>query len=177
MPRQFPMRSPDGGIMRVPGRRRGRGRKPESKALWAVDRGGHLPYVAAFPRKTDMLFTFLLVVHAIIAALLVATILMQKSEGGGLTTGGSPSGLMSARGAANFLTRATAILAGMFIVMSIVLAVLAATRGGDTIDTSRMTAPAQTAPASGPASGPAPVAQPTTLPAAPADNSAVPLAK
>ncbi|PJI87122.1 preprotein translocase subunit SecG [Sphingomonas koreensis] len=120
-----------------------------------------------------MLFTFLLVVHAIIAALLVATILMQKSEGGGLTTGGSPSGLMSARGAANFLTRATAILAGMFVVMSIVLAVLAATRGGDTIDTSRVTAPAQTAPAS----GPAPVAQPTALPVAPADNSAVPLAK
>lgn len=121
-----------------------------------------------------MLFTFLLVVHAIIAALLVTVILMQKSEGGGLTTGGSPSGLMSARGAANFLTRATAILAGMFVLMSIVLAVLAATRGGDTIDTSRVTAPAQTAPA---ASGPAPVAQPTAAPVAPADNSAVPLAK
>ena len=119
-----------------------------------------------------MLFTFLLVVHAIIAALLVTTILMQKSEGGGLTTGGSPSGLMSARGAANFLTRATAILATMFVVMSIVLAVLAATRGGDTIDTSRVTAPAQTAPAT----GPAPVTQPTAAPAAPADNSAVPLA-
>lgn len=156
-----------------PGAEAGGRRKPEPKALWAVDRGGHLHYVAAFPRKTDMLFTFLLVVHAIIAALLVATILMQKSEGGGLTTGGSPSGLMSARGAANFLTRATAILAGMFIVMSIVLAVLAATRGNDTIDTSRMTAPAQTAPVS----GPAPVAQPTAVPAAPADNSAVPLAK
>ena len=119
-----------------------------------------------------MLFTFLLVVHAIIAALLVTTILMQKSEGGGLTTGGSPSGLMSARGAANFLTRATAILATLFVAMSITLAVLAATRGGDTIDTSRMTAPAQTTPAT----GPAPTAQPTAAPAAPADNSAVPLA-
>lgn len=122
-----------------------------------------------------MLFTFLLVVHAIIAALLVATILMQKSEGGGLTTGGSPSGLMSARGAANFLTRATAVLATMFVVMSITLAVLAATRGGDVIDTSRATQPAQTAP--GPATGgPAPATAPTALPAAPADNSAVPLA-
>lgn len=112
-----------------------------------------------------MLFTFLLVVHAVIAFLLVTTILMQKSEGGGLTTGGSPSGLMSARGAANFMTRATAILAGVFVVMSITLAVLAATRGDTAIDTSRATAPAtQTAPA----------AQP--VPAAPADNSAVPLA-
>lgn len=119
-----------------------------------------------------MLFTFLLVVHAIIAALLVTVILMQKSEGGGLTTGGSPSGLMSARGAANFLTRATAILATLFVAMSIVLAVLAATRGGDTIDTSRVTAPAQT----GPATGPAPAVQPTAVPGAPADNSAVPLA-
>ena len=73
------------------------------------------------------MFTFLLVVHAIIAALLVTVILMQRSEGGGLTTGGSPSGLMSARGAADFLTRSTAVLAGLFIAMSILLAVLAAT--------------------------------------------------
>ena len=138
-----------------------------------VDPAASLHYVAAFPRKTDMLFTFLLVVHAIIAALLVTVILMQKSEGGGLTTGGSPSGLMSARGAANFLTRATAILAVLFVAMSITLAVIAATRGSDEIDTSRAaTPPAQSAPAT----GPAPVAQPTGAPA-PVDNSAVPLAK
>ncbi|MFL9841975.1 preprotein translocase subunit SecG [Sphingomonas sp. ST-64] len=117
------------------------------------------------------MFTFLLVVHAIIAFLLVAVILMQKSEGGGLTSGGSPSGLMSARGAANFLTRATATLAGLFVVMSITLAVLAATRGSSEIDTSRVAAPpSQTAPATVPAT------QPTASPAAPADNSAVPLA-
>ncbi len=114
-----------------------------------------------------MLFNFLLVVHAVIAFLLVAIILMQKSEGGGLTTGGSPSGLMSARGAANFLTRATAILAAAFVVMSITLAVLAATRGDSAIDTSRAAAPASQ-------SAPAPATQP--VPAAPADNSAVPLA-
>jgi preprotein translocase subunit SecG len=149
------------------------GRRREAKVLWAVDRGDYLPYVAAFPRKTDMLFTFLLVVHAIIAALLVGVILMQKSEGGGLTTGGSPSGLMSARGAANFLTRATAILATLFIVMSIVLAVLAATHKTGTIDTSRIVVPAESAPAP----GTAPVTQPATAPLAPADNSAVPLAK
>lgn len=141
----------------------------------AVDHGNYLHYVAAFPRKTDMLFTFLLVVHAIIAALLVTVILMQKSEGGGLTTGGSPSGLMSARGAANFLTRATAILATLFVAMSIALAVLAATRGADTIDTSRAGQATRTAPASAP-TGPLPAAQPTAAPAAPADNSAVPLA-
>lgn len=118
-----------------------------------------------------MLFTFLLVVHAVIAALLVTVILMQRSEGGGLTTGGSPSGLMSARGAANFLTRATAVLAGLFVLMSITLAVLAATRGSTAIDTSRAAQPTQSAPAS----GAAPTIQPTA-PVAPADNSAIPIA-
>lgn len=94
------------------------------------------------------MFTFLLVVQAIIAAALVTVILMQRSEGGGLTSSGSPSGLMSARGAADFLTRATSVLAGLFVVLSIALAVLAATRGGTNVDTSlERTAPvSQTAP-------------------------------
>lgn len=83
-----------------------------------------------------VMFTFLLVVQAVIAATLVTVILMQKSEGGGLTSGGSPSGLMSARGAADFLTRATAVLATMFVSLSIVLSVIAATRQSTTVDTS-----------------------------------------
>ncbi len=111
------------------------------------------------------MFTFLLVVHAIIAAALVTVILMQRSEGGGLGTGGSPSGLMSARGAADFLTRATSVLATAFIVMSIALAFIAASRQTQTIDTSL----ARTAPA-------APAANQPVAPApAPADNGAVPL--
>lgn len=73
------------------------------------------------------MFQFLLVVHAIIAATLVTVILMQRSEGGGLGMGGSPSGLMSARGAADFLTRATSVLAVLFVGFSVVLAVLAST--------------------------------------------------
>ena len=64
-----------------------------------------------------MLFTFLLVVHIIVATALVAVILMQRSEGGGLASGGNPGGLMSARGAADFLTRMTAILATIFVVL------------------------------------------------------------
>src|ERR1700741_3538139 len=83
-------------------------------------------------------FIFLTVVQAIVAALLVGVILMQKSEGGGLGVGGgSPSGLMSARGAADFLTRATAVLATIFVVLSIFLPALAGrTSEGRTIDTS-----------------------------------------
>lgn len=72
------------------------------------------------------MFLFLLIVQTIIAAALVGVILMQRSEGGGLGVGGSPSGLMSARGAADFLTRATSILAILFVTLSIALAGLAA---------------------------------------------------
>ena len=71
------------------------------------------------------LFIFLTVVQALVAAALVGVILMQRSEGGGLGTGGSPAGLMSARGAADFLTRTTAVLATAFVLLSIILAALA----------------------------------------------------
>ncbi|WP_380879795.1 preprotein translocase subunit SecG [Sphingomonas sp. DBB INV C78] len=118
------------------------------------------------------MFTFLLVVHAIIAALLVTVILMQKSEGGGLGMGGSPSGLMSARGAADFLTRATTVLASLFILMSIGLAALATVqRAPREIDQSLARQPAaQQAPIAAPA---APVADNVAEPA----NGAVPLAQ
>ena len=83
------------------------------------------------------MFQFLLIVQTIIAASLVAVILMQRSEGGGLGVGGSSSGFMTARGAADFLTRSTAILGGIFIVLSIVMAAIAgATREPAKIDTS-----------------------------------------
>ena len=65
-----------------------------------------------------MLFTFLLIIQTIVAASLVTVILMQRSEGGGLGVGGNSSGLMSARGAADFLTRATAVLATLFVAPS-----------------------------------------------------------
>jgi preprotein translocase subunit SecG len=71
------------------------------------------------------MFQFLLVVHVIVAVALVGVILMQRSEGGGFTGGGSPAGLMSARGAADFLTRTTTILASIFVLLSIGLAALA----------------------------------------------------
>lgn len=109
------------------------------------------------------LFTFLLVVQALVATAMIGVILMQKSEGGGLGVGGSPAGLLSARGAADFMTRATTVLATLFVGLSILLAALASVggAGGSTIDTSlsktaqpsgaapasSLTGPAQTAPA------------------------------
>ncbi|MEP0391431.1 MAG: preprotein translocase subunit SecG [Erythrobacter sp.] len=71
------------------------------------------------------LFIILTVIQAMIAASLVAVVLMQRSEGGGLGIGGNPSGALGARGAADFLTRSTKWLAVAFVVMSIVLAALA----------------------------------------------------
>jgi len=122
------------------------------------------------------LFHFLLVVFAINAAALVGVILMQRSEGGGLGMGGSPAGLLSARGAGDFLTRTTAILATLFIILAIALAFVSAKRGTPgTIDESLQRAPVtQQAPAQ-----PAPAATGEAAPAAaaPAAPTEVPLDK
>ena len=83
------------------------------------------------------MFTFLLIVQTVIAATLVGVILMQRSEGGGLGVGGSSSGFMTARGAADFLTRSTSVLGALFIILSIALAGYAGVnRKPVTIDTS-----------------------------------------
>jgi len=104
------------------------------------------------------MFTFLLVVHALIAASLVGVILMQRSEGGGLGMGGGPAGLMSARGAADFLTRATAVLATLFVLMAFLMAVLATRRdAGGTIDTS-LAHQAQVGPIAAPTPAGSPIA-------------------
>src|ERR1044071_6017207 len=92
------------------------------------------------------MFAFLLIVQILVAVSLIGVILMQRSEGGGLGVGGSSSGFMTARGAADFLTRATSVLGGLFIVLSIVMAAIAgATRQPTKIDTSlaNSTAPLQ----------------------------------
>lgn len=116
-----------------------------------------------------MLFTFLLVVQTLVALALVSVILMQRSEGGGLGVGGSSSGLMTARGAADFLTRATSILAMIFIALSITLAALAGTRGDtQAIDTSLV---GETAPIT------APEPQQQPAPVEPTEEGSVPLAQ
>jgi preprotein translocase subunit SecG len=69
--------------------------------------------------------TVLLVIHLMIALALVAVVLMQRSEGGALGIGGGGGGFMTGRGTANLLTRATAILAGLFFLTSIGLTLLA----------------------------------------------------
>jgi preprotein translocase subunit SecG len=70
--------------------------------------------------------TVIIVVHLIIVLALIGVVLLQRSEGGlGLGGGGGVSGFMTGRGQANALTRATAILAALFFLTSLVLTVLA----------------------------------------------------
>ena len=118
------------------------------------------------------MFAFLLIVQTLVAVTLVGVILMQRSEGGGLGVGGSSSGFMTARGAADFLTRSTAILGGTFIALCILMAAIAGvTREPTKIDTSlaNTVAPVQRSkPATAPT--PAPSRQPQqnqTMPAVP----------
>jgi preprotein translocase subunit SecG len=126
------------------------------------------------------MFTFLLIVQTLVAVVMITVILMQRSEGGGLA-GGSPSGLMTARGAADFLSRTTAISAAIFVALSIVLAAIAAgERGPRTIDPSL----ARQTPASAPAQPQQAPAVPGTQPANPAqpqpaqgNQTGVPLAQ
>jgi preprotein translocase subunit SecG len=68
--------------------------------------------------------TVLIVVHLMVVLALVGVVLLQRSEGGGLGIGGG-SGFMTARGAANALTRATAILAAAFFATSLTLSIVA----------------------------------------------------
>lgn len=70
--------------------------------------------------------TVLIVIHLMIVVALVGVILLQRSEGGALGMGGGGSGgFMSARGAADTLTRTTSILAAGFFVTSVALGLLA----------------------------------------------------
>jgi preprotein translocase subunit SecG len=68
--------------------------------------------------------TVIVVIHLMLVATLIATVLLQKSEGGGLGVGGG-AGFMSSRGTANLLTRTTAVLAVGFFVTSLLLSWLA----------------------------------------------------
>ena len=71
--------------------------------------------------------TLVLTIHILMSVALVAVILLQRSEGGGLGIGGGSSGggFMTARGTANLMTRATTFLAIGFFATTVILAILA----------------------------------------------------
>ena len=68
-----------------------------------------------------------LAVHVLLALGLIIFILLQRSDGGalgGLGGGMSLSGIMGNKGSANFLTRITAIFAALFMMTSLILAII-----------------------------------------------------
>ncbi len=80
--------------------------------------------------------TVVIVIHLMVVIALIATVLLQRSEGGALGIGGGNNNLMTGRGAANALTRATTYLAVGFFATSIALSVIAnvENRAGSVLD-------------------------------------------
>ena len=124
----------------------------------------------------------ILVVHMMLAVSLVITVLIQRSEGGGLGLGTSNmGGMMSVRGTANLLTRATAVLAAGFFATSLTLAIMAGNHGdGKSLMEGVSTPSAPIAPMTAPATAPVPtppVGSDNAQPAEPSAPPAVPMSK
>ena len=96
--------------------------------------------------------TLVLTIHILIALGLVGSVLLQRSEGGGLGIGGgggAGGGFMTARGTASLMTRLTAILAACFFATSIILAIIAG-GGNESVSIVEEVINETLAPASGP---------------------------
>lgn len=72
------------------------------------------------------MMTVLLVLHLFVTLALIAVVLLQRSEGGGLGIGSSQGmgSFMTGRGTANLLTRTTGVLATLFMVLALAMALL-----------------------------------------------------
>ena len=82
--------------------------------------------------------TLLLVINIILAVILVLLVLFQKSEGGALGIGVSQESFMLSRSAGSFMTKATAIVATLFIICSLALTIISRaelTPTGSVLDT------------------------------------------
>ena len=66
----------------------------------------------------------LLVVNLVLAVILVLLVLVQKSEGGALGIGVSQDNFMLSRSAGNFMSKATAVVATLFIICSLALTIV-----------------------------------------------------
>ena len=90
----------------------------------------------------------LLVIHILIVVALICVVLLQRSEGGALGTGGGTGSFMTGRGQANALSRATAILGALFFATALLMSVLSSWSRAPSSILKSATAPAgQTAPA------------------------------
>jgi len=124
----------------------------------------------------QILFTLVAVVQVISALVLIGLVLIQHGKGAdmGAAFGSGASGsLFGATGSANFLSRTTAVMAGLFLVCTLALAYIATSKprsaNGGVMDSVTNTVPAQTAPASAVPAAPATTAVPAA-PVAPQGN-------
>ncbi|HQT68350.1 MAG TPA: preprotein translocase subunit SecG [Acetobacteraceae bacterium] len=136
------------------------------------------------------MITVLLVLHVFVTLALIGVVLIQRSEGGGLGLGASQGmgNFMSGRGTANLLTRTTAILAALFMILSLALALLYKNASGGDAASILNAPPASTSPAlpalppipgqTGSVPAPAPASSAPTAPAptAPAPTAPAPAA-
>ncbi len=113
----------------------------------------------------------LLIIHLFVTLALIGVVLIQRSEGGGLGIGSSQGmgSFMSGRGTANLLTRTTAILATMFMALSLTLALMnrgtMGAGGRSILDVG--SPPSAPGPAGAPPAGQAPVAPAPAKPSGP----------
>ncbi len=134
-----------------------------------------------------MLFTIFSVFYVLIAAAMIVLILMQRGDGAnaGASFGGGASGtVFGARGSASFLSRTTAVLAGLFFVLSLGMGVYLSHHGMKRHTQQTLgvmagaggAAPATGGTAAGAAAtgAPAAPAQPAEVPAVPATSGAAP---
>ena len=70
------------------------------------------------------MMSVLIVIHLLVVIALVGVVLLQRSEGGALGTGGG-GGFMTGRGQANALSRATAILGTLFFASALLMSIIA----------------------------------------------------
>jgi len=128
-----------------------------------------------------MLLGFLLVLLVLVCIAMSAVILMQRSEGGALGMGGSPSGILTVSGAGDLLTRTTSVLAAVFFILCLLLTIVQGRThaGGSVVD--RLTVKSLNAGALNaamrPAGAPAPAAAPAPAPqTTPSSSAPAPLA-
>lgn len=114
------------------------------------------------------MYTVLLVIHSIVVVFLIMMVLIQRTDSDGLSglSGGGGNQFMTGRAQANLMTRITAILAGVFMLTSLTLAIMASNMTSKSIVDSvtppvEQPAPVEMPKTEAPAAAPVAPAQPT----------------
>jgi preprotein translocase subunit SecG len=119
-----------------------------------------------------MLHSIVLVGHVLVAMMIISLVLLQRGKGADAGTGfgaGASGTVFGARGSANFLSRATGVLATLFFISSLALAYLSTQRTAPASLLEAVPAQQSTAP-----QAPAPAAPASELPQLPSDSGSGP---